>query len=215
MIWHFLRRDFLSHRFQWSLLILGVCVSLPFIAIQPETLNGLGYGFFLFALISLGSLGGSKWRNQQMISRAYLLALPVARKYQFVLVQIRAFVFFLPFFLYLLMAPHYSLNFQKIVAPAGANLWLYSLMVFATLVWQCNAILMIGLGFERITALLRQSERALMALLATLFFGAQSILVVLCFIYRPLIEFNPLAPLLIIFGLTGFQYYRTRKMWLS
>lgn len=104
MIKHFLKRDFQDSLAVWiiisglTLLFLMSYLLWP----SPNLIWALGYLYFLFSMFQTGGMLGSIVRSDHTISRHYFLTLPLQRNKMFYVVIVRAFVFYIPLWLYLI-----------------------------------------------------------------------------------------------------------------
>lgn len=142
MILHFLARDLKSHRLHWLLIALVTLVGLPFASSSSGATLLLGYAYFFFALTPMNQLMGFTWRSQHVMSRNYLLSLPLSRDRLYAIIQIRAGVFWLPFLGLMLVAP---LAGRLHVIDGYYATYAVSVVLFAvcftnsTILWQLRA----------------------------------------------------------------------------
>lgn len=113
MIQHFILRDIKDFAFHWTILAICLIIAIITYFVTPKEIAGaipfaLAYGCFFFAFIPMGHIIGSAWRSQHMLSRSYLLSLPVPRITCFNINILRSFVFWIPFVLCAFLIPHFS-----------------------------------------------------------------------------------------------------------
>lgn len=161
MIYHFVKRDFKSHFINWAILLIIVTACLWAMRLASEVIFVLGACLMFYAILPLQTITGASWRSQHSMSRNYLLSLPVPRKKMFFIVQIRAFVFALPIFLYALLIPEASDFFSALVPQAQQNRFFYVLNVFLLLVWMINSSISANLVFEKISTYQTKLQRSL------------------------------------------------------
>lgn len=181
MIFHFLRADFITFRIYWVFLLLaeiiihfGSAIGLS----DTYATTASTYVCFLFGLLPLAHIIGSRFRNQQYMSRSYLLSLPIERGRLFRILQIRSLMYWLPMF------------FELAIAVAGPNgVWTNStrsliaiiclfLLTCCGLVWFINNQIRTHLNVENISSYLKMNQRmsswlrlVLSTLLEVCFFG--------------------------------------------
>jgi hypothetical protein len=97
---HFLKRDFLDFSHWWSLLtvLTILCLGLPYILWHDASpgILALFYSYVMFGIMPQATMLGSLWRNQHLLSRHYLLSLPLAHRQLFRILELRLLVFWLP-----------------------------------------------------------------------------------------------------------------------
>lgn len=214
MTWHFIKRDFNSYKFFWVILMIFSCLGVPAILRSEAWLFLLGYGYFFFGLVPINNLTGVTWRSQHVMSRNYLLSLPIKRKSLFLITQVRALVYFGPFAIYALSAPFLSQNFTKAFGIAGEYYLIYAVMVVFAVIWLINYMINMQLGWERVTTYLTQQQRAKEWVKIMVVSFGEFFIVGFCFI-GPLLKINPILPLLVIIGLTSVRYTYSMKGWLG
>lgn len=216
MIRHFLLRDFLSHRLLWVLICLGtvgtaIAQSLTAIEIYHFT----AYFYFLFWLVPFSSLVGVRLRSQQALSRYYLLALPVERKKQFLLLQLRSFVFSIPLCLYLFITPLFSEKFGKVFFMARESYWLYSISMALFLISMTNSSFLMQLRGEQISSYLKLEKRMLAWIRTLGILIAEGGAFILCLVTPGLWEVHIALPLFLLGGLALWQFFSARKAWIG
>lgn len=101
MITHFIFRDLKSNRIYWLITLIVTLLAIPAVYFHGDALLLLFYPYFFMSISPLAGLIGSRWRAQHVMSRHYLLSLPVSRIKLFRIIQLRAFVFQIPLYLLL------------------------------------------------------------------------------------------------------------------
>jgi hypothetical protein len=96
MILHFIRRDFKTFRTQWALLLVMSAVAIPFLVSNPMVIQLLFMAFFMFGVTPAQQIIGAKFRSQHVMSRNYLLSLPIKREKNFLFILARLQIFMLP-----------------------------------------------------------------------------------------------------------------------
>ena len=215
MTWHFIKRDFQSYRFFWILLILFSCLGVFAVMHSRNWLFLLGNGYFLFGMVPIGNLTGVTWRSQHIMSRNYLLSLPINRKGLFLITQARAFVYFAPFAVYALVAPLLSQDLFRTIPISCDHYFIYTAMVLTFVIWLINTMINMQLGWERVTTYLTQLQRAKEWVKLMIVYIGEIYIVGLCFIGSWLLSLSPVLPLAIIIGMTCVRYFYTRKGWLG
>lgn len=218
MIWHFIRRDFNSSRFQWAILLLLTLSTLPFLLNETEhtrliSSGVLGYSYILFVLFSIHPVFGSVWRNQHSMSRYYLLALPIKRSDAFNVNILRSFVFAIPLGAFLLIEPF-------LVTPTGpfenlrGHIFIYWIATFLVGLWGITFLAKSQVSLERISGYVSAQTRLRRGILTFL------TAIVEVWTVMGLWALTVVAPGLIgLAGLLGiiavlyFRYLRTRKLW--
>lgn len=225
MIFHFIKRDFGTHKFHWVILvvftILALFVQMSCRSIFPLFLL-LGYGYLLFGMVPLSNLTGSAWRSQHVMSRNYLLSLPVNRKRLFLLTQFRALVFFTPFVLWAFITPLFVSkpvtleNYFPVENPLPIYPFaVYPLMVIATVAWLFNSMITLALSYERVSTYLTQQQRTIEHLKIMGVFLTESALIAFSFLSTILYTVSPFLPLILISLVAVLRFILTRKRWLG
>ena len=215
MIYHFLKRDFLSNKINWVINIVVTLVCLIASAFNPQILFILGACFLFFAIIPLQSLTGAAWRSQHVMSRNYLLSLPVPRKKMFFIVQMRAMVFAIPIIIFTLVMPFYSDFFNSVISFSLAIYPLFVAMVFLSIVWMIYSAIYSNLIFEKITSYLTKIDRTkAWTLSMTVFFGELAI-VTWCFFKTGDTWYSALVGLIAVGSVTYYRFQKTCQSWLG
>lgn len=215
MIYHFLHRDFLSNRINWVINLIIVATCLAGASLHPEILFILGVVLLFFAIIPLQSLTGAAWRSQHVMSRNYLLSLPVERRKMFLIVQMRALVFALPVLIYALVMPFYSPFFASVVLAAHSYFVLYALTLLMAIVWMINSAIYSNLIFEKITSYLTKVERTTSWSINMVIFFTELAIVVCCFLKAGESLMSTLLGLVLMAATLAFRFQRTQKAWLG
>ena len=218
MITHFLYRDFITHRFHWLLLILFSFFVLPSIVAAKGMFYLLIYVYSLFAVTPIYHLTGVTFRSQHIMSRNYILSLPVKRKKLFLITQLRAFIFWIPFLLVVCLFPWINQRLFLISTEVPLfNSLLFYPTVLSGVFWGINSIVMMQLSTEKISTFVTSQERAKAWIVLIAIYVLESAIVLSCFFLPALtpIYIHPLLGFIIVslFGMLRFFWCRTR--WLS
>lgn len=162
MLTHFIKRDFKDLKLGWG--IVGGIVFLALAAIPFSPKEGvfiiaavIGYTLFFMTLIPLNQVLGSHWRNQHVMSRYYLLSLPVPRNELFKIQQIRLLIYGLPITLFAIITPMFWL--------AVPEIWFllftlfYSILVGVTIIFFIQLMILFNLFMENFSSHVNQQER--------------------------------------------------------
>lgn len=218
MIYHFIRRDFITHKFYWIILALISVVGVPSLLASEyfSMLPFYAYGFF--GVIPISNLTGVTWRSQHIMSRNYMLALPVNRKQLFLITQIRALVFWIPFLLLAISLP-------SITKDSSITLRMFPLlhhpvfypMVVLAIIWIINTMITMQLATERVTSYLSQQSRAKAWVKIMGVYLGEGAIVVCLFLSPNFIGkyLSPVPAFVIIVLLAGIRYSLSRKRWLG
>lgn len=215
MIYHFLHRDFLSNKINWIInfiIIFVCCISAAF---HPAILFILGVVLLFFAVIPLQSLTGAAWRSQHVMSRNYLLSLPVPRSKMFFIVQMRALVFAIPVIIYALAMPFYSDFFASVVLTASSHYIVYFLMLISAVVWMINSAIYSNLIFEKITSYLTKLERTKSWTINMGIFFTELAIVIWGFVQSGEGLIWMLLSLIALVVIAANRFKRTQKAWLG
>lgn len=215
MIYHFLHRDFLSNKINWMINLIVILVCCISAAFHPAILFILGVVLLFFAIIPLQSLTGAAWRSQHVMSRNYLLSLPVPRRKMFFIVQMRALVFAVPVIVYALVMPFYSPFFASVVLTGSSNYAVYFLMLVSAVVWMINSAIYSNLIFEKITSYLTKMERTKSWITNMSIFFAELGLVIWSFVKSGESLLWLLLGLTVAVAITAYRFRRTQNAWLG
>ena len=218
MILHFIKRDFLTHRLPWAILALGTLVSLRLFPSSHLLYLGLVYSYLLFAITPMSELTGAKWRSQHVMSRSYLLALPVERKKLFWLTQARALVFFLPLIALAYILPTFLPEAQRVYVnfvPKGASLGVYHVLVLLMVGWMLNSMISLPLGFERVWGYSNQRQRLTAYVLIIGAFLLELFLIILSCSETFFYASKPIFPLVVTGFVAFVRFYLARRSWLN
>jgi hypothetical protein len=164
MIFHFLRADFVTFRIYWVFLIIaeliihfGTAIGLS----DGLTTTASTYVCFLFGLLPLAHIIGSRYRTQQYMSRSYLLSLPIERGHLFNILQIRSFVYWTPMLFELIISMISSGGIE--LARSKSIFYTFCLFTLACcgLVWFINNQIRTHLNVENISSYLKMDQRML------------------------------------------------------
>lgn len=217
MIRHFLLRDFRTYRMFWIILAIltGCAVVAMLLSSSLIPLLLLGYAYLLFGLLPLQSLTGVRFRSQHIMSRNYLLSLPVKREYLFLIIQFRNLIFWVPLILLLLSVPFLPLGDDSPFGVPKNWYGLYCIGVLSCLVWMTNGSIQAQLSIEKIMAYVTQKKRAL-AWLKTLgvYLVEVLLLIALSAGFLSLGTFYDVIFVTLAVGLAWTRFYFARKSWL-
>ncbi len=217
MIRHFLIRDFKTYRLMWIVCAIATVLAVGaipvFSSLIPLVL--LGYVYFFIGLIPPQQITGVRLRSQHIMSRNYLLALPIKRTSLFVIIQYRSLMFWGPLILLLLIVPLLPVPKALFREVLENHYGLYCLGILSGFVWLINSMISIQLAGEKITTYLTQQKRAFAWIKALGFYLGEFALVGgLAFGF---IRFGVLSDIFVIMGLLGIaggRFYFARKGWL-
>jgi hypothetical protein len=218
MIWHFVKQDFISHRLPWAILALITIFSLAFFSYNHLVYIGLIYAYLLFAMTPMTELTGAKWRSQHVMSRSYMLALPVDRKELFWTTQWRGLIFFLPLIAMAFILPTFLPEAHRIYinfVPKTFPLGVYHVLILVMVVWLLNCMIAIPLSFERISAIQTQQGRlwAYVRIIGVFLF--ELFLIILSCSETYLYASRPTFPLIVAGILALIRFFLTRRNWLT
>jgi len=217
MIRHFLLRDFRTYRLSWIILAIltGCAVAVSFLSASFFPLFLVGYAYFLCGFTSILSLTGVRFRSQHLMSRNYLLALPVNRKYLFLIIQFRGLIFWGPLILLLLSVPFLPLGDAFPFAVSKNWYGLYGIGVLSCFVWMTNSFIQSQLSSERITAYVTQKKRALAWLKwFGVYLGEFLLLGALAAGFLALGTVYDVIFVALTIGLAATRFYFARKSWI-
>jgi hypothetical protein len=218
MIYHFIKRDFISHRLPWAILVMGTFFSLMFFSYNHLIYLGLLYAYLLFAMSPMGEMTGAKWRSQHVMSRSYLLALPVDRKALFAVTQWRALIFFTPLIALAFILPTFLPEAQRIYInfiPKNFPFGIYHVLVILMVVWLLNSMMNLPLGFERVWAYPTQQKRMIAYARMIGVFLFELFLIILSCMETYLYGSKPIFPLVVTGFVAFIRFYLTRRSWLT
>jgi hypothetical protein len=213
MIWHFLKRDIKDYQFYWAMVFLLVTVFLIFFwkTSMILYLYLATYACFFLAFLPANYLTGVTWRAQHIMSRNYLLALPVPRKQMFHLILIRILVFWIPLLLFILYIPfELNQNIPYTLHHYGE----YVLLIITGAFWLINTTIGMQLRFENITRYMHQKQRIWawiqMLTRAILESGIMVLAVITLYAYR---TFHIWSALVLAWIVTYIRYRSNLRKW--
>jgi hypothetical protein len=162
MVTHFIKQDFKSNSLAWiivGILTLGAGLSIVFWPwLWGAAVMILGYLYFFLGLTPLQGITGAKFRSQHVMSRNYLLSLPVNRRRQFAIIQLRALIYWIPLIVLVSALPFVSFRegFKRI---RQSNPLLYFVLIMSSVLWIINRIISIQITTERITSYQTKRQR--------------------------------------------------------
>ena len=215
MIYHFLHRDFLSNKVNWIMNFVIISVCLAGSLVSQEILFILGVVEMFFAILPLQSLTGAAWRSQHVMSRNYLLSLPVDRQKMFLIVQMRALVFAVPVLIYASIMPFFSPFVSTLVLSAGSHFIIYFLMLVMALIWMINSSIYSNLIFEKITTYLTKLERTKAWTFALVVFFFEMGVVICSFLKGGESLVSTCVGFLALLVILAFRFRVTRSAWLG
>ncbi|MCC7441701.1 MAG: hypothetical protein IT285_08710 [Bdellovibrionales bacterium] len=218
MLAHFLRRDFVTYRVFWIVLLVASALAVPYLNAVDDPdrpMFVLSYMYFFFAVSPLAGLIGVTWRSQHVMSRNYLLSLPVPRKRLFAWLQVRAGVFWLPYLLLCFVAPFLSHSVWRFLIYLRLEYVEFLMASVLGVFWLVNTGITMQLMTERITGYLDLRLR----------FAAWIILIG-SYVLEVLLLFLPLVlgrrwgwgpwPYLGCLGVLGWaHFFIARRLWLG
>ena len=215
MIAHFIMRDFRTFKFHWIVLIGISLFASPLVIFSTNFLDVLGYAYFFFGLVPQNNLTGVSWRSQHIMSRNYLLALPVERKKLFLIIQYRALVYFAPFMIYCLTAPFFSTSFARGMRISSEMYPIYAIMVVFGIIWTINAMIYSQLGMEKANSYQTPQQRAKSHFKNFAIYFFEVTIIISAFFNRTILNLNLFLPLIVVFTLAVIRYIYTRRWWLG
>jgi hypothetical protein len=206
MILHFLKWDFKMFRTQWIILSIAVIGSL-FLRVEESILF---VAFFVFMLLPISKLVGSKFRTQHEMSRNYLLSLPVSRMKMFLILIGRLAMFATPFFLFLIVDPNRIVNWLMLSKSWFPEFTTWRLLTPFGLLWLISTSAHMQITMETMSSYQQILKRFLVycqnfiVMLVELF-------LVLYFFFTATSVLNPEVGLRILcaFGLVVLCFFRT------
>lgn len=186
MILHFLRADFVTFRIYWVFLLIaemvihfGAALGLS----DGVTTAASAYVCFLFGLLPLAHIIGSRYRTQHYMSRTYLLSLPIRREKLFQLLQVRSLVYWFPMIGELIFSTITPGNSAERTSRSIVSFIALLFLGLCGLVWFINNQIRTHLYVESISSYLKMNQRMyswfrliMTSLLEIMFFGFASAL---------------------------------------
>jgi hypothetical protein len=213
MILHFMKRDFLSSRFEWSLVAIISAVLFAVLFFNQGALIFLGYLYFFFPLAASSKISTSRWRSQHSMSRNYLLALPVPRNRIFNAILLRQMIYWIPMFIFLTIVPIFC--WPKNIPYSAASYIVFEIASITIASWFSVSLVGSQLMFERITSHSSRQRRFWIYFLSTTSFFAE-VIIIICPLLFALEKKVPLIiPLLIAASILWFRFNRTRRSWVG
>jgi len=217
MIKHFLLRDFRTFQLLWIILAIltGCALVTSLLSSSFIPLFLLGYACFFFGLIPLVTLTGVRFRSQHLMSRNYLLSLPIQRRYLFLIIQFRSLIFWMPLILLLLLLPFLPLGEDSPFGVPKNWYGLYGIGVLSCFVWMTNSFIQGQLSSEKITAYVTQRKRAFAWLtFFAVYFGEMVLLGALAAGFLLLGTIYDVIFVALAVGLAWARFYFARKSWI-
>ena len=218
MIKHFVLRDFRTFQLLWIILAIltGCAVVASLLSSSFIPLLLLGYACFFFGLLPLLSLTGVRFRSQHVMSRDYLLSLPIQRRYLFLIIQFRSLIFWTPLVLLLLLVPFLPLGEDSPFGVSKNWYGLYCIGVLSCFVWMTNSFIQSLLSSEKITAYVTQRKRAFAWLkFFAVYFGELFLLGALVVGFLALGTIYDVLFVALAVGLAWTRFYFARKSWIN
>jgi hypothetical protein len=159
MIFHFMKQDFKSNTYTWIAILLGAIVTL---FIRNEFADAVEYYVgmsFLFALIVPAQFTGVPYRNQHVMSRNYLLSLPIKRTRLHDMIVLRSFIYFIPLLVAITVFPLNSPKFLLALHSLPLTTIEYGLMVVVFAAWINSGMIIGQLLNEKIRKLTNRNRR--------------------------------------------------------
>ncbi|MBS1958672.1 MAG: hypothetical protein JST80_04290 [Bdellovibrionales bacterium] len=107
---HFIKWDIISFKIYWILLATASISIVLFFGTSADSARMLLFLFFMFGIVPTHHITGSKLRSQHVMSRSYLLSLPIKRQTLFFYIIIRKLVFYLPLILLFYCLPKLAVS---------------------------------------------------------------------------------------------------------
>ena len=222
MIFHFIKRDYNTYRFFWIIIGVFSVVSIPAVLVSGKYFMPVAYAYLFFGIIPIKDLIGVTWRSQHIMSRNYILALPVKRKKLFFMIQYRALIYWLPFLILSWIAPLFLSD--SILRKESENSYLiYALMIILGVIWFINSSITMQLACEKISSYLTQKQRAKEWIKLMVVYLGEFAIVGISFLSILGISFHSSyidtvhisLPLLIVLALVSIRFYLAKKRWLG
>jgi hypothetical protein len=151
MLFHFIKRDIQNFQVFWGLLGLVYLLGIVVCQTSPEFLVVLTYFAFVFGVLPLNHLMGSNWKSGRILSRSYMLALPIHRHKQFALLQLRALVFWMPFFISFTLSYFMTQSVRDILPMTQLAAFEVFPAILVLVFWLNNSLIHIVLTWERVS----------------------------------------------------------------
>lgn len=210
MITQFLVRDLISHRLQWIILLVMTVPALIF----ADFLHVLFFVYILFCISAMNDIIGVTWRSQHVMSRNYMLSLPISRNKMFFLNQLRAFVFGLPMFIYLVCLPYTELKKPaKLFVSENFSVGQYGLVVLISMFWFFNSMFYTAVKTEKISSHLSVVQRILSHILLHGMHVIEVVVYGVPLFGYTINKFPFWVPLLVVLLLTGNKIFLARRNW--
>lgn len=220
MTLHFIRRDFLTYKFFWILLILFSVICVPLLSEFRELWLALICAYFMFGISSINNLVGVTWRSQHVMSRNYLLSLPLARNKMYFIVLSRVAIFWIPFLFLIAYLPYFLRVYFGMWVPLNYISFVLTVAILAA--WCVNAMISVQLTWEKITSHLTQAQRFKAGVIAIGLYIAEVCLAVyflkLAVLQKSpdvLAKNGPLLPVALALTLTVTKMISCRRKWLG
>ncbi len=215
MIAHFIARDFRTYKISWILLALITWPMTSAVHDLNVFWHYIGLVYFYFGIRPQNSFFGSTLRIQNIMSRNYMLALPVKRKSMFLIIHYRCMIYWVPFISYYLATIYFYFIVKTPVVyfPRYVLILIYALTLFFGVVLIINLlnILMSLIGNSILTSRQRTIKGAMLAVL----FSSEFIIMYFAFFSSLMLFISPLVPLVIVMVFAVANYTYARKLWLS
>jgi predicted permease len=218
MVTHFIKRDFKSNSLAW--IIVGVLtagagvLTVFWPSFYRVAIPVLGYAYFFLGLAPMQGITGAKFRTQHLMSRNYLLSLPVNRKRQFAIMQLRALIYWIPLIILVAALPFvlFRAGFERI---HQSNQLLYLVLIMSSVLWIINRIIIMQVTLERITSYQTQKQRFFRWIGDISLFVVEILIVNFSwFGFIMLDGLGDFAVVMVVAGLAVWRYNSARQGWL-
>jgi hypothetical protein len=142
------------------------------------------------------------------------MSLPVKRSNLFYLTLLRASIFWIPLFCYLMFLVNSSMFFKYLFIMYHQSYLIYTGLIFFTILWSIASSMTLQLNSERITTYLNQQQRLKAWTFFILSFVFEVIVVGYCLISQKILNISPIISLLILASLAIYKLNSTKKKWL-
>jgi predicted permease len=213
-----MKRDFKSNILLWIISGATTIFAAILVIFLPSFWGAaipiLGYMYFFLATIPIQGITGVKFRSQHVMSRNYLLSLPINRKQQFTIIQLRALVYWIPLILVALALP-FILPRENFKGMQQINLLLYPMLLMSSIVWMINSFIRMEITTEEITSYQTQKQRFIRWAGTIILFLIEMAVVIFSwfefFMHKGLSDY---AIVIVVIGLAVWRYQAARKSWL-
>jgi hypothetical protein len=203
----------------WILLIFFSVCLVPFVD-GIVSLELLGLCYLTFAVMPAQQMVGAKFRSQHVMSRNYLLSLPIHRQTNFIYVMLRMLIYMLPLMILVFFIPKFE--FMLWIFPANylINNWHLFFLIPLGCVWFSCQQLHSVLAWETISSHLTSMQR-FMAWVTVLFFYFLEFIVMAALVWCSSMpayrgwSISPWVAVLLALAVCSFRVYQTRQHWLE